>query len=212
MVYYYYYNWMIPVLVIVAIFCIIFAIMMMIKHRRRQSIPVLEHQEINVVRIIDSENLPPSNPENVHQDLNKCMSCNSNLTYWRLNCGGTLCNKCIIRYSTGLASNEALHCPKCNNPVFNFSFMNRYVPSSDRDVSRIENVNPINLHGNLGNICNICGERVGDKRINCQSPDHFLCYVCYDRLINVQKILLCPFCRTLINNEINEEEAPVILG
>jgi len=212
MVYYYYYYWMIPVVVIISIFCIIMAIAMMIRHRRRQSAQVVEVQELNVVRVQDSENMAPSNPDNIHRDLNKCMTCNSNLTYWRLNCGGTLCNQCIIRYSTGLASNETMNCPFCNNPVYNFSFMNRYVPGSDHEMSRIENFNPITIEDNLGNICNICGERASDKKINCRSPNHYLCYICYDRLINVQKILLCPFCKILINNSINEEQAPVILG
>lgn len=183
------------------------------RHKRRErSIPINNQSRISVIRVSDGENVPPTNPENVHKDLNKCMLCDNNLTYWRLNCGGTLCNNCVVRFSSAIVSNEILHCPQCNNPVLNFHYMNRYMPGSDREISRIENTFPLNLEEITAYTCRICRERDADKKINCQSPDHYLCYVCYDRLVNVQKILLCPFCKTLIKNAINEEEAPVVLA
>jgi hypothetical protein len=212
MVYYHYY-WIIPLIVVIGVCIILLAIGLMIKHRRREhSVPIHHHSGVSIVRVQDSENVPPTNPENVHKDLNKCMICDNNLTYWRLNCGGTLCNNCIVKFSSALSSNQVLHCPECNNPVFNYTFMNRYMTGSDREMSRIENSNPLNIEVDSDNTCNICRERVCDKKINCSSPDHYLCYICYDRLVNVQKIILCPYCRTLIKNAINEEEAPVVLG
>jgi uncharacterized protein YbaR (Trm112 family) len=209
---FYHYYWSIP-LIILGIFIIFLAICLMIKHRRRQhSIPVHHHTGVNIVQVADVESVPPRNPENIHRNLNKCMQCENTLTYWRLNCGGTLCNNCVVKFSSALASNHILHCPQCNNPVFNLNYMNRYRPDNDLEISRIENCIPLNSEENRENICSICRERPCDKKINCQSTDHYLCYVCYDRLVNVQKILLCPYCKTLIRNAIHDEEAPVVLG
>lgn len=209
MVYYFYYNIIIPIFVIIFVFFIILAICLTIKNRRRD-IPPNIHSRVSVVRVNDIENIPSTNRENVHKEINKCMLCSNNLTYWRLNCGGTLCNTCIINFSTALASNEALQCPECHNAIFNFSFMNRYATNSDREHFDI--VEAVNIDQNSPNMCNICCERICDKRINCHSSDHYLCYLCYDRLINVQRILLCPYCRTLIKNTLSDEQAPVVLG
>ena len=49
--------------------------------------------------------------------------------------------------------------------------------------------------------CQICFVLKSSKKINCDSmTNHMICSYCYNRMIKIDKIKLCPFCRTEIKN------------
>jgi hypothetical protein len=148
------------------------------------------------------------NPENVNLNIagtgnepvtichsGKCVNNDDNQPFWKLNCGGLVCNQCINTYSTALLSAQTLFCPVCREAVHVFNFYNSEAtsqpPAGIQDAS-------------LSDLCNICFERVPERKIECESSClHKICSFCYFRLLNVQKIRLCPFCRTTIHIEEN---------
>jgi hypothetical protein len=120
----------------------------------------------------------------------KCVNDDQNPPFWKLNCGGLVCNQCITQYSNAIMSAQTLYCPVCREAVHVFNFYNSEAtsqpPAGIQDMS-------------MSDLCNICFERVPERKIECQSScTHKICSFCYFRLVNVQKIRLCPFCRTPI--------------
>lgn len=50
--------------------------------------------------------------------------------------------------------------------------------------------------------CQICFVLKSTKKINCDSTaEHLICSYCYNRMIKIDKIRLCPFCRTKIKEK-----------
>ncbi len=144
-----------------------------------------EAVNLNVIRtnIQSHENIPIC-----HSD--KCVYNDNNPPFWKLNCGGLVCNQCITSFSNALMSSESIFCPICREPTYVFTFFNS--EGTQQPPTEFQNVS-------MSELCNICFERPPERNLECQSAcNHMLCSFCYFRLLNVQKIKLCPFCRTPI--------------
>ena len=101
------------------------------------------------------------------------------------------------------------NCPKCNVKFAYFDFVNRIVSHRNNKIqlalsNSIQNqIKKVQEEGNKdegnkdkGDKCNICFFLPNSKTIPCNSAvPHFLCSYCYKRLILIEKIKLCPFCR-----------------
>ncbi len=207
----FYYSYIaFPIIGVFLLFIVVIIVMLIVRRNRVREPEIIEirrEEPIELVRrevdIVHVPNTPPRGNEFI-SDRNfdhdqRCVFNDSNPTFWRMNCGGQVCNQCIITISTAMLSSEVIQCPACTQAVFNFHFINEHgedVPDLDTSLT-----------------CRICYERAAESRLDCQSPSgHYLCAFCYHRLVEVQKILICPFCRTLIKSNMNEEQAPVVLG
>jgi hypothetical protein len=144
-------------------------------------------------------------PNPIHHIKDPCVFADNNTTYWRLSCGGNVCNNCIINVNNNLSNSNFLICPACGDPVNNFFLANNPLIINSRQESNNQSIL------NSTQLCNICYERINEKKIYCESKsDHYLCNICYEKLLNEQKISLCPFCRTLIKyNKVNEESPAI---
>lgn len=229
MFYYHYVAY--PIVGVFFLAIIIWIIVVVVKKPRRPQVTEvsLQRESVAVNANRNNNNRSASNQPNAadHQSAeprehtNNCIFGDNNQTYWRLNCGGKVCNDCIVNISSSLITSEVIFCPVCTEAVYNFSFINNppRVDNAEGNQNSQEidyNLNIQNEQGvdlNTSQVCNICFERKLEKKIDCQSPHpHMLCVQCYDRLINVQNIKLCPFCRTLIKASVCEEQAPVVLS
>jgi hypothetical protein len=117
----------------------------------------------------------------------------------------------INRYRNGPHGHNAhVHVPNRGPQVAVYQQhipMNNYMAPQNMQINQnVRNVNPNqNVSYHAGNrvisseICNICFERPQSTRLNCESnSNHLLCETCFHQLINIQRIQLCPFCRTSI--------------
>jgi hypothetical protein len=205
------------ILPIIVLLILVVGMILLILNKRRNSLPQVASE------VIPSEpherviiNFPGPNTSQINSILGpnnqphicKCVYNDDNQIFWKLNCGGLVCNHCIIKISTAMMSSEAINCPSCNNPVFHFYFIDDRV-----EQAFLENNNKQDNDLDITLVCRICYERPAKKKLDCQSlTPHYLCDFCYNRLIEVQKILLCPFCRTKIKKNFNEEQAPVAIA
>jgi hypothetical protein len=153
-----------------------------------------------------------------HRHSNQCVFGDRNPPFWKLNCGGYVCNNCSMKVLTSLSeASECINCPKCTLKIEYFNYVNRVnnqpQESDERDLQQTEHNTSIQKHilkivGKIDNQiseeskCNICFYLTTSKKIHCKSTiPHMLCSYCYKRLIIIEKTKLCPFCRTEISNE-----------
>jgi hypothetical protein len=219
----FYYSYIaFPIVGVFLIGIIVMIIVLIVKRNNRQDEIIeirREEAPLEVVNVEMPGNILQSNQmrnaqivhnaqisQEVHPHPFRCVFNDSNQTFWKLNCGGLVCNECIINFSTAMLSSEVVTCPLCSSPVYHFCFVNE---RGEQACVIDDNVNDLDT----SLVCKICFERPAERRLDCQSTSgHYICEFCYQRLVEVQKILLCPFCRTLIRKNFNEEQAPVVLS
>jgi hypothetical protein len=145
-------------------------------------------------------------PENEQNNI-KCGFNAKNEIMWKLNCGGLVCSQCIAKFFTCNVSSQMFYCPMCLGRVNQYSLFIKGQEDTSHGSSCIYSLDS-------DDSCRICFDKPAYRRIDCQSTvRHTLCEACYRRLVLVDKIKKCPFCKTIINkNIIKEEQAPVILS
>ena len=151
--------------------------------------PLVEHDSIHGVECIFGDLNPP---------------------FWEFDCGGFMCNPCSLRLVTDFSVDKE-SCIKCTNKYTNFKFVNRFMDNDDliningTSLIKIENINNDSKNSSVNEsqndaICKICFVLKNSKQIKCDSnTQHMLCSYCYNRLINIEEISKCPFCRSEIH-------------
>lgn len=174
----------------------------------------------NIVPELQSEEVMLRGLTELHSDqrhTSQCVFGDRNPPFWKLNCGGYVCNNCSMKVLTSLGGeSENINCPKCNVKVQYFNYVNRvnnqseeshgrYLQETDLNTSIQKHI--LKIAEKLDNQiseeskCNICFYLCNSKTIDCKSEiPHMLCSYCYKRLIIIEKTKLCPFCRTEISN------------
>lgn len=152
------------------------------------------------------------NPLKSHDQVhgNKCIFGDDSPPFWEFDCGGYICNPCSLKLVTNFSSEYGI-CMKCSKTLQHFKFLNRFIESEDREI--LNNVNIIKIDSiksdtlNISlnesqndSICKICFVLKQSKQIKCDSnTPHMLCEYCYNRLIWIEQIEHCPFCRSSIH-------------
>jgi hypothetical protein len=210
----FYYSYVaFPIIGFFLLFLIVMIVVLIVKRNSRQrDVVEIRRQDIplEVVNVEMPENILQSERPHISTEIHphpvRCVFNDSNQTFWKLNCGGLVCNRCIVNFSTAMLSSEIIDCPLCKSPVYHFCFVNERGEQAciiDNDLNELD----------TSIACKICFERPAERRLECQSRSgHYMCEFCYHRLVDIQKILLCPFCRTVISKNFNEEQAPVVLS
>lgn len=147
-------------------------------------------------------------PLNHHDKLhdNKCIFGDESPPFWEFDCGGYMCNPCSLKIVTNFTPDRS-NCPKCNKPFSSFRYINRFfenedsISLKDQSVIKIESIKSDSLNNSINDsqadsTCKICFVLKNSKKIKCDSnKPHLLCNYCYNRLINIEEIANCPFCR-----------------
>jgi hypothetical protein len=220
MYYYFVFPLVFSISIIFLVVCLILRRKRLQKLRERQA---LANQHIFIQSYPNMLEL-----QSINMHPTSCIFGDNNPPFWILNCGAYVCNLCISdfvsRYSVndftcshcsqpcvsfsfvnryrGGGRNEINHHLSSNRVNTNQPIISNGPYMQGHQGPHIQNDNQIdNVIQNLkpDQVCNICFERPMSKYLNCESnAKHMLCEACYYQLIDVQKISLCPYCRTKI--------------
>jgi len=169
---------------------------------------IMNHRNIRLQ--LENRILKPLDPKDqIHG--NKCIFGDESPPFWEFDCGAYMCNPCSLKLVTNL-NTENINCTKCTKPFSYFKFVNRYIENEDsvdlkdKSIIKIESIKSDSLNNSVNetqndSTCKICFVLKHSKQIKCDSnTPHMLCTYCYHRLINIEEIPHCPFCRNDIHH------------